>query len=156
MNRATNQTIDASGKILGRLAGEIAMILQGKKTPDFDPAQLSKNKVAVYNTDHIRVTGKKPLQKLYRHHSGYPGGLKEESLERMLLRDSRVAVRHAIAGMLPKNRLRPRMLKNLILHKSRPFPDIRNFGGENTENTMKSPRQATQNFEKGRDKGPTA
>lgn len=117
MNTAINQNIDASDKILGRLAGEIAMTLQGKTTPDFDPAQLSNNKVIVYNTDHIRVTGKKPLQKLYRHHSGYPGGLKEESLERMMARDSRVALRHAVAGMLPKNRLRPRMLKNLALHK---------------------------------------
>ncbi|MFY9462901.1 MAG: 50S ribosomal protein L13 [Candidatus Sungiibacteriota bacterium] len=117
MSIIINQNIDASGKILGRLAGEIAMTLQGKTTPDFDPAQLSKNKVIVYNTDRISVTGSKPLQKLYRHHSGYPGGLKEESLERMLLRDSRVAVRHAVAGMLPKNRLRPRMLKNLMLYK---------------------------------------
>lgn len=111
------QTIDASGRILGRLAGEIAMILQGKTSPDFDHARFSGNKVTVYNTDHIRVTGKKPLQKLYRHHSGYPGGLKEESLERMLARDSRVVVRHAVLGMLPKNRLRPRMLKNLLLYK---------------------------------------
>ncbi len=117
MNKGIEQTVDASGKILGRLAGEIAMTLQGKTTPDFDPARLSKNKVTVYNTDRIRVTGKKSLQKLYRHHSGYPGGLKEESLERMLLRDSRVAVRHAVTGMLPKNRLRPRMLKNLLLYK---------------------------------------
>lgn len=117
MNTITSQNIDASGKILGRLAGEIVMTLQGKTAPDFDPAQLSKNKVAVYNTDHIRVTGKKPLQKLYRHHSGYPGGLKEETLERMLARDSRVVLRHAVAGMLPKNRLRPRMLKNLTLYK---------------------------------------
>ena len=117
MTRNIAQTVDASGKILGRLAGEIAMVLQGKTSPDFDPARLSGNKITVYNTDHIRVTGKKLLQKLYRHHSGYPGGLKEESLERMLARDSRVAVRHAILGMLPKNRLRPRMLKNLLLFK---------------------------------------
>ncbi len=120
MKMPTQQNIDASGKILGRLAGEIAMTLQGKTTADFDPARLSNNKIIVYNTDHIRVTGKKPLQKLYRHHSGYPGGLKEESLERMMARDSRVALRHAVAGMLPKNRLRARMLKNLALHKKGP------------------------------------
>lgn len=117
MTRNIAQTVDASGKILGRLAGDVAMILQGKTSPDFDPSRLSGNRVTVYNTDRIRVTGKKPLQKLYRRHSGYPGGLKEESLERMLARDSRVAVRHAILGMLPKNRLRPRMLKNLRLFK---------------------------------------
>jgi len=113
----TDRNIDATGKILGRLAVEVATALQGKTAPDFDPARLSGNRVLVYNTDRIRVTGKKPLQKLYRHHSGYPGGLKEESLARVMARDSCVAVRHAVAGMLPKNRLRPRMLKNLILRK---------------------------------------
>lgn len=114
----SGQKISATNKILGRLASEIALALQGKTTPDFDPARLSGNKITVYNTDALRVTGKKkPLQKQYRRHSGFPGGLKEESFERMMARDSRVALRRAVAGMLPKNRLRPRMLKNLILHK---------------------------------------
>ncbi len=132
------------------------MILQGKTVPHFDPAQLSKNRVTVYNTDRVRVTGKKPLQKLYRHHSGYPGGLKEESLGRMMARDSRAAVRHAVAGMLPKNRLRARMLKHLMLYKSRPFPDMPDPDGKNPENALKSPRQATQDIKKGRDKGAAA
>lgn len=114
---ASVQKIDATNKILGRLAVEIALTLQGKTTPDFDPARLSGNKVMVYNIDRVRVTGKKMLQKQYRHHSGYPGGLKEESLERVMTRDSRVALRHAVEGMLPKNRLRPRMMKNLTLYK---------------------------------------
>ncbi len=114
---APDKIIDATNKILGRLAVEIAMALQGKTTPDFDPARLSGNKITVFSTDHIRVTGKKPLQKLYRRHSGFPGGLREESLERMMARDSRAALRHAVLGMLPKNRLRPRMMKNLTLHK---------------------------------------
>ena len=113
----TEHTIDASNKILGRLAVEIAKILQGKDKPEFDPSRLMAPRVSVYNTDRIRVTGRKILQKQYRHHTGFPGGLKEETLERVMLRDSRVALRHAIAGMLPKNRLRPRMLKNLMLHR---------------------------------------
>lgn len=117
IHQPTEHTIDATGQILGRLAVRIADILQGKNAADFDPAVFAGNRVAVMHTDSIRVTGKKSLQKLYRHHSGYPGGLKEESLERMMARDSRVALRHAVAGMLPKNRLRPRMLKNLILIK---------------------------------------
>lgn len=113
----TERKFDATDKILGRLAVEIATILQGKDVPAFDPAKLSAPKVSVYNTDRIRVTGRKTAQKQYRHHTGYPGGLKEETLERVMIRDSRIALRHAVMGMLPKNRLRPRMLKNLILYK---------------------------------------
>lgn len=111
-------TIDAANRIVGRLATEVADILQGKNDPRFDPAQASGNRVTVVNTDRMTVTGRKAEQKLYRRHSGYPGGLKEESLERLQKRDSRLVLRHAINGMLPKNRLRPRMLKNLTLLKS--------------------------------------
>ncbi|MBI2053166.1 MAG: 50S ribosomal protein L13 [Candidatus Sungbacteria bacterium] len=117
MTGMTERKFDATNKILGRLAMEIATILQGKDKPQFDPAVFSAPKVSVYNTDHIRVTGRKTEQKQYRHHTGYPGGLKEETLERVMERDSRVALRHAVMGMLPKNRLRPRMMKNLILYK---------------------------------------
>lgn len=110
-------TIDAADKIVGRLATEVADMLQGKNAPSFDPARESGNRVTVYNTDRMRTTGRKMEQKLYRHHSGYPGGLKEETLERLHRRDSRLVLRHAVNGMLPKNRLRARMLKNLTLLK---------------------------------------
>ena len=110
-------TIDAQDKIVGRLATEVADLLQGKKDPSFDPARESHNRVTVYNTDRMRTTGRKGEQKMYRHHSGYPGGLKEETLERLQKRDSRLVLKHAVNGMLPKNRLRPRMLKNLTLIK---------------------------------------
>ena len=110
-------TLDSDNKILGRLAGEVAILLLGKNDPRFDPARRSGNRVIVYNTDRIRTTGRKAVQKFYRRHSGFPGGLKEESLERMSGRDSRLALRHAISGMLPKNKLRPVMMKNLVLHK---------------------------------------
>lgn len=110
-------TIDAADKIIGRLATESANILQGKNDPRFDPARLSGNRVIIFNTDRMRATGKKMQQKIYRHHTGYPGGLKEETLERLQKRDSRRVLSHAVLGMLPKNRLRPRMMKNLILFK---------------------------------------
>lgn len=110
-------TIDATGKVIGRLATEVANLLQGKNDPRFDPAALPGNRVTVRNTDRMVATGRKPRQKIYRRHSGYPGGLKEESLERLQQRDSRLVLRHAVTGMLPKNRLRPRMLKNLTLIK---------------------------------------
>ena len=112
--------IDAAEKIVGRLAGEVANLLQGKNDPRFDPARHSGNRVTVCNTDRMRTTGRKSEQKLYRHHSGYPGGLKEESLERMQKRDSRLVLKHAVNGMLPKNRLRALMMKNLTLLKKEP------------------------------------
>lgn len=112
-------TLDAIDKVIGRLATEIANYLQGKNDPQFDPARESGNRVTVYNTDRVRITGRKREQKLYRHHTGYPGGLKEETLSRLMRRDSRLAMRHAVSGMLPKNRLRARMLKNLTLMKER-------------------------------------
>lgn len=109
--------INASDKILGRLASEIAMLLRGKDSPSFDPARLSNNKVVVTNTDRIRVTGKKLSQKLYRRHSGYHGGLKEVKLRDVLARDSRLALKYAVLGMLPKNKLRSKLIKNLTLVK---------------------------------------
>lgn len=105
--------IDATNEVLGRLATRVAILLRGKDKPNFDPARLSGNKVIVYNTDQIHTTGKKMAQKKYRHHSGYPGGLKEETLQRLFTRDSREVLRRAVLGMLPKNRLRSRMIKNL-------------------------------------------
>jgi len=107
--------IDASGKILGRLASEVAVLLRGKNDPRFNPANFTPNPVLVYNTDKIKVTGRKHTQKLYRRHSGYPGALKEETFENMLKRDSRKTLRQAVLGMLPKNRLRDKIIKNLKL-----------------------------------------
>ncbi len=109
--------IDADNKILGRLATEVSVLLRGKNEPSFDPSRASGNKVIVFNTGKIRVTGRKLIQKLYRRHSGYHGGLKEEKLRDLLARDSREAVRKAVLGMLPKNKLRARFIKNLILLK---------------------------------------
>ena len=108
---------DATNKILGRLASEIAVLLRGKNSPNFDPSRLPKNKVTVYNIDKIRVSGKKMTQKLYYRHSGYIGRLKKEKLRDFMARDSRLPLRHAVMGMLPKNRLRKRIIKNLVLFK---------------------------------------
>lgn len=109
--------INAENKVLGRLATEVAVLLRGKKDPSFDPARLILQRVLVYNTDKIRVTGKKMEQKLYYRHSGYPGALKEERMKDLMRRDSRLAVKQAVAGMLPKNRSRKRFLRNLLLLK---------------------------------------
>lgn len=109
--------IDASGKILGRLASEAAMLLRGKNSPSFDPSKMSKNRVIIGNAGKIRVSGKKLEQKLYRRHSGYHGGLKEENLQKLMVRDPRLAVRRAVMGMLPKNKLRNKIIKNLVFTK---------------------------------------
>lgn len=109
--------IDAENKVLGRLASEVAVLLRGKNDPRFNPTEFSGNKVTVFNTDKIAVTGRKLKQKMYRRHSGYIGGLKEERLEQVMEKDSRRAVREAISGMLPKNRTRAKWLRNLTLIK---------------------------------------
>lgn len=108
---------DATNKILGRLASEIAIILRGKHMAHFNPAKAGEDTVVVYNTDKIRTSGRKQKQKVYYRHSGFPGGIHGETLANILRRDSREPIRRAIAGMLPKNRLRPKMMKHLTLIK---------------------------------------
>lgn len=113
-------TIDASGKILGRCACEVALLLRGKNNPNFDPGKLSGIHVTVYNTDKIAVTGKKEKAKKYHRHSGYPGGFAEETLGHLMARDSRKVLSRAVSGMLPKNKLRSKFMKNLVLLKKTP------------------------------------
>lgn len=109
--------IDAAGKILGRMATEAAVLLRGKNTASWLPYITPENQVIIFNTDKIKVTGKKMEQKFYRHHTGYPGGLKEESLAKLLERDSREVIKLAIYGMLPRNKTRDKIIKNLKLFK---------------------------------------
>ncbi|OGZ35393.1 MAG: 50S ribosomal protein L13 [Candidatus Portnoybacteria bacterium RIFCSPLOWO2_01_FULL_43_11] len=110
-------TIDAKNRILGRLSAEVAVLLRGKNRPDFAPHIDSENEVVVFNTDKIKFTGRKIKQKIYYHHSGYPGGIKSRRLEEALKRDSREVIRKAVYGMLPGNKLRDRMIKRLKLYK---------------------------------------
>lgn len=108
--------IDASGKVLGRLAVEIGNLLRGKNKPNFRPYLDQGDFVTVINTDKIRLTGKKFEQKKYFSHSGYPGGLKIRKFEEIFKRDSRKALREAVYGMLPKNKLRDKMIKRLKMY----------------------------------------
>ncbi len=111
--------IDATNKILGRLATEVAVLLRGKHTTQFDPAKLSGHNVTVFHTDRIRASGKKMIGegKVYLRHTGFHGGQRAETLEEILKKDSRIAVRRAVMGMLPKNKLRSQIIKNLTLIK---------------------------------------
>ncbi len=108
---------DASGENLGRLAVRVADELRGKNRPAFQPNSVPEGSVTVFNTDLLNLPVKKTEQKIYYSHSGYPGGLNEESLASLFARDSREVVRRAVYGMLPKNKLRERFITNLKLYK---------------------------------------
>jgi large subunit ribosomal protein L13 len=113
---------DADNKVLGRMAQEIAVLLQGKHRVDYVPNVVLPVFVLVTNTDKVAVTGKKEQAKMYRHYSGHPGGLKERTLAEQRRRDSRVIVEHAVYGMLPKNNLRDERMKHLKLFKDEEHP----------------------------------
>lgn len=105
--------VDAKGKVLGRLATQIATILRGKDKPSFVPYMDLGDFVVVTNAQDVKVTGKKRQQKNYVRHSGYPGGLRVESFEKLIERRPEAVIRHAVSGMLPKNRLGRQMIKKL-------------------------------------------
>ncbi len=114
--------IDASGKTLGRLATEAAVLLKGKHKPMYTPHLDVGDFVVVVNADKIEVTGKKLTQKIYYRHSNYPGGLKSVSLEKMLETHPTRAVEHAVKGMLPHNRLGAAMFKKLKVYAGAEHP----------------------------------
>lgn len=105
--------IDADGKILGRLASDIAKILMGKNKPSYVPYLDSGDFVVVVNAAKVKVTGKKSAQKIYTRHSGYPRGLKQETFDKLIFRRPNFIIEHAVSGMLPKNRLGQTMIKKL-------------------------------------------
>jgi len=117
-------TVDVEGKILGRVATEIAKLLNGKTRPDFTPNVDGGAGVIVLNCGKIRVTGAKEEQKVYKRYSGYPGGQKETVYKEMKEKDPKYIVRHAVKGMLPKNKLGALMLKRLKLYEGREHPHI--------------------------------
>lgn len=114
--------IDAEGKILGRLASEIAKILKGKHKPTYTPHIDSGDYVIVINADKVRVTGRKLEQKIYYRHSGYPGGLKSICLAEQLERHPTRVLKAAVRGMLPKNRLGRAMIKKLKIYAGDSHP----------------------------------
>lgn len=105
--------IDATNQSLGRLASKIALILRGKMSPKFESHILSGDKVIVLNTKKIKFTGHKLEQKKYFHYSGYPGGLYEKKMKDVFEKKPNEVLRRAVFGMLPKNRLKKEMIKNL-------------------------------------------
>ena len=114
--------IDAKDKTLGRIAVIIAKLLMGKHKPDYTPYADSGDYVVVINADKIRVSGEKEIEKIYYHASGYPGGLKETRFRDMIKKHPDFPIRSAVKGMLPKNKLRYRMLKRLKVYAGNEHP----------------------------------
>lgn len=117
--------MDAQDKILGRLSTQIAGILMGKSKPYFVSHLDCGDYVVVINAQKVKVTGKKEEQKIYYHHSGYPGGFREESLGKWRQDKPEEIILHAVRGMLPQNKLRDKMLKRLRVFRGtdHPFKD---------------------------------
>jgi large subunit ribosomal protein L13 len=114
--------VDASDEVLGRLATRIAGLLMGKHKPMFSRHLDVGDFVVVINADKIRVTGNKAKQKMYYRHSGYPGGLKSVSLEKMMQTYPNRVIEHAVKGMLPKNKLSAGMMKRLKVYSGEAHP----------------------------------
>ncbi|KAF7728615.1 54S ribosomal protein L23, mitochondrial [Apophysomyces ossiformis] len=114
--------VDAQQRVLGRLASNIATTLMGKHKPIYDPASDCGDYVVVINAKDIVVTGRKGQQKLYRHHTGFPGGLKEITYNDLKEKDPTEPLRKAVSGMLPKNRLREVRLERLLIFEGSEHP----------------------------------
>ncbi len=109
--------VDAEGMVLGRLASQVASILRGKNKPIFTPHVDTGDYVIILNADKVILTGNKLDQKVYYHHTGYPGGLKETVYRRLMADKPEFAVKHAITGMLPKGPLGRQMAKKLKVYR---------------------------------------
>ena len=116
--------IDASDKVLGRLATQVANLLMGKHKPIFSRNMDTGDFVAVINADKIRITGNKAKQKLYYRHSGYPGGFKSISLEQLMQTKPTRVIEYAVRGMLPHNRLGAKMMKKLKVYAGDTYPHL--------------------------------
>jgi large subunit ribosomal protein L13 len=108
--------MNAEGKVLGRLSTELAKILKGKNKPSYTPHVDTGDFVVVINAEKITLTGKKMKEKVYYHHTGYPGGIKETTAEKLLVKKPTEIIRMAVKGMLPKNSLGRQMLRKLKIY----------------------------------------
>ncbi|NLH51153.1 MAG: 50S ribosomal protein L13 [Myxococcales bacterium] len=114
--------VDLDGKVLGRAASEIAKILRGKHKPTFTPHEDVGDFVIAINAEKIKLTGQKVEDKLYHHHTGYPGGLKTVNAKRLLENKPEEIIKHAVRGMLPKNTMGRNLLKKLKVYSGAEHP----------------------------------
>ncbi|MTJ09099.1 50S ribosomal protein L13 [Anabaena sp. UHCC 0204] len=128
--------VDATDKRLGRLATEVAMILRGKKKAEYTPHLDTGDFVIIINAEKVAVTGKKRTQKLYRRHSGRPGGMKTETFAKLQQRLPERIIEHAIKGMLPKNSLGKQLFTKLKVYAGPTHPHAAQQPKEITINTI--------------------
>jgi len=114
--------VDADGQILGRLATRVARLLTGKDKPMYTPFLDTGDHVIIINAEKVKFTGKKLTDKMYRHHTGYPGGLREMAAGVLLSKDPGKLVREAVIGMLPKTKLGRAMRKKLKVYRGPQHP----------------------------------
>ena len=114
--------VDAAGKTLGRLCTEIAKRLRGKHKPEFTPHVDTGDYIVVVNAEKIVVTGNKTTDKLYQHHTGYPGGIKSISFDKLLVKSPEMIIEKAVKGMMPKNKLSRAMLSKLKVYAGNDHP----------------------------------
>ena len=114
--------LDAEDEVLGRLAGRIANILRGKNKPQYTPNVDTGDFVIVINADKVRVTGKKETDKIYYHHTGYPGGLKSASFKELMEKNPVLAIEKAVKGMLPHNTLGSEQFTKLKVYAGTEHP----------------------------------
>ena len=114
--------VDAKDQVLGRLASKVARIIRGKNKAIFTPNADTGDFVVVINADQVKVTGKRGLLKTYSHYSGYPGGLKTQSLDEVLAKKPEFVIENAVKGMLPKNRLGRKLIKKLKVYAGESHP----------------------------------
>lgn len=111
--------IDATGKVLGRLASEVAKIIRGKNKPSYTPNMDTGDYVVVINADKVILKGKRAEMKEYFHHTMYPGGAKFKSFKVAINENPEFVIRHAVRGMLPKNRLGDKLINHLKVYTSK-------------------------------------
>jgi large subunit ribosomal protein L13 len=114
--------VDASGQTLGRLASRVARILMGKESPRYTPFLDTGDHVVVVNAEKVKITGMKAEQKVYKHYTGYPGGLRSEDFKKRFVRKPELVVEQAVLRMLPKTRLGRHMFSKLKVYKGEKHP----------------------------------
>jgi large subunit ribosomal protein L13 len=116
------RVIDAEGAVLGRLAARASQVLAGKTSADYTPHEDPRDGIIVINAEKIRLTGRKLDQKVYRHYTGYPGGLRETSARALMATKPERLIREAILGMLPKSRMGDRLATRLKVYAGPTHP----------------------------------
>ena len=114
--------IDATDQVLGRLASRVAVVLRGKNKPNFTPHVDCGDNVIIINADKVRLTGKKFTDKVYVHHTGYPGGQREVPVKAVLAKNPAAVVEQAVKGMLPRTRLGEKIFHNLYVYAGSEHP----------------------------------